>query len=125
VNEVCPVWEARPDSTAQSNVNPVNGAPEGSLYVRVIVCEVGADPNNCGGKLRKLGVKATGAWQAFDVPKAKQMFPKSARLILAVDGHALVFTRYPVPVECRMYPFGVESNVTGKNPFPPWLTWLG
>jgi len=58
------------------------------------------------------GDSAIGCWHAVELFKARQRYPPSSSLTLALVGQDFVFTTYPVPVECRTCPLVVESKVT-------------
>jgi hypothetical protein len=71
VKSVCPVSESAPELATHVNVRSLRVDPE--LFVRVIVCVLGAEPNICGRKVRAFGVSVIGCWQAVLPFNARQM----------------------------------------------------
>src|SRR5580704_1925904 len=108
-----------PSLTDHCNCRPFRVAPEGLVFVSVIVWEVGVEPSNCVGKTKTAGDSVIGCWQALVLLSARQMFPESPALLRLTPGQADEFTAYAVPtVDWRTYPSCVELKVTAPRPEP-------
>src|ERR1700719_4582303 len=90
----------------------VSGAALGGwLFVRVMVCVVGAPSplggqfcpvhiSNCGEKTSEGGDRVIGCWQAVVLFSPRQRNPNSPRELPTGGLQAFVSTWYPCPVEC-------------------------
>ena len=65
-----------PDWGVKLRVRPLMVAPEGSLLLKVIVCEV-VVPSACGGKVNSAGDIKMGCVQAVEFPSARHRLPES------------------------------------------------
>src|SRR5262249_36640615 len=95
----CSVKLARPLKSLNpfgrnSNDRLLRVEPDGSVLVRTTVCDVGAEPSNCEGKLMNLRDNVIGCWQALwsESVSARQMLPESPGLTKPSPGHDFVFT---------------------------------
>jgi hypothetical protein len=80
-----------PDWGLNDSDRSLKAEPDGSMLVRVMICDVGADPTPKGEKLRDAGDNRIGCVQPVgSFPNARQIFPRSPGRF--PPGQALVVT---------------------------------
>src|SRR5437879_4667402 len=103
-----------PDCGLNCNDSPARVEPEGSVFVSVIVCAVGADPTCCAGKVSDAGDNRIGCEQPVVFPSARQTFPMSPARV--PPGQDFVVTPYPLaPWRTDPLPPDELAKLTGEG----------